>query len=256
MYWSGSTCADSQDTPNADDTAGINAIYGIAVDFDVADESGGSNVIGPVAMTIVVSVPEDYRGANFLSYEWNFGDGSDHAFLEPDDPDLDGLSHTYDAEGQYTITLSVQGEDPACGGAFKTEERKVGVVLACSAPSPSAAFVNDGDYTVSMVNTSPLGAFGCTTDYTWILDGDEEGALRTYEPTYVFEDEGSHSVELRASGPGGAASFDLQIESTRLSDAGCNASIVATGSPRQGSLLALILGLLITGLRRRSDSGC
>jgi len=253
MYWSGSTCDNAQDIPNPDDSAGINAIYGVAVDFDVTDEEGSSNVIGPVEMTVVVSVPEDYRGASFLSYEWNFGDGSEHVLLSPDDSALDGLSHTYGAEGQYTITLTVQGEDSTCGGAFEAEERKVGVVLACVAPSPSAAFVNDGDYTVSMVNTSPLGAFGCTTDYTWILDGDEESALRTYEPTYVFEDEGSHTVELRASGPGGSALFELQIQSPRLSDAGCDASIVSAESSGRGGLLALLLGLLALGRRRRNS---
>jgi len=252
MYWSGSTCADSQDTPNADDTAGINAIYGIAVDFDVLDEEGSSNVIGPVAMTVVVSVPAEYRAASFSSYEWNFGDGSDHVILNAGASELDGVSHTYEAEGQYTITLTVAGEDSSCGGTFKAEERKVGAVLACEAPSPSASFANDGDYTVSMVNTSPLGAFGCTTDYTWVLDGDEDGALRTYEPTYLFEDEGSHTVELRASGPGGSASFELDIESTRLSDAGCNASIAAEAPLNRAGLLALVsFGLLGLRLRRR-----
>ena len=68
---------------------------------------------------IVVSVPSEYRGSNFLSYEWNFGDGSDHVFLEPGDSELDGLSHTYVREGQFTITLTVEGEDSACGGAFE-----------------------------------------------------------------------------------------------------------------------------------------
>lgn len=252
MYWSGSTCADAQDTPNADDIAGINAIYGVVVDFDVVDEEGSSSVIGPVAMTVVVSVPAEYRGTTFDSYEWNFGDGSDHMFLSPGDSDLDGLSHTYEAEGQYTITLTVTGEDSTCGGAFEAEERKVGAVLACEPPTPSATFENDGDYSVSMVNTSPLGAFGCTTDYTWILDGDEDSAIRTYEPTFVFTDEGSHSVELRASGPGGSGSFDLQIEATRLSDAGCNASLAAdTTSARSGAIALLLGGLFVLGRRRR-----
>jgi len=250
MYWSGGTCDSAQDTPNEDDTAGINAIYGIAVDFDVEDESGESNVIGPVEMTVVVSVPGEYRGSNFLSYEWNFGDGSDHVFLEPGDSELDGLSHTYVREGQFTITLTVEGEDSACGGAFEAEERKVGAVLACDPPSPSFEFVNDGENSVSMVNTSPLGAFGCTTDYMWILDGDEDGALRTYEPTYTFDDEGSHTVELRASGPGGEGTFSLEIQSTKASDAGCNASLAGTSRSAASGLLLLLLTTIL-GLSRR-----
>ena len=253
MYWSGGTCDSAQDTPNEDDSAGINAIYGVAVDFDVTDEEGEANVIGPVAMTVVVSVPSEYRGASFLSYEWNFGDGSERVFLEPGDPELDGLPHTYEAEGQYTITLTVEGEDSTCGGSFEAEERKVGAVLACDPPTPSFEFVNDGENTVSMVNTSPLGAFGCTTDYTWILDGDEESALRTYEPTYVFEDEGSHTVELRASGPGGEGSFELEIQSTKVSDAGCSANVGGTSGTAPAGVFALVLGVLL-GLRRRNTA--
>ena len=250
MYWSGGTCADAQDYPNPDDTAGINAIYGIGVDFDVTDTGGEFPVIGAVDMTVVVSVPDEFRGAAFESYEWNFGDGSEHVFLEPGDAELDGLTHTYTAEGQYTITLTIQGEDSTCGGAFEAEKRKVGVVLACTAPEPSATFTNDGDFTVQIENTSPLGAFGCTTEYTWVLDGDEDSALRTYEPTYVFEEEGSHSLELRASGPGGEGSFTLEFDVTSSSDEGCNASLAGRAGASAG-LLSLGLGLLgLLGRRR------
>ncbi|MEE2830075.1 MAG: PKD domain-containing protein [Myxococcota bacterium] len=251
MYWSGSTCDDAQDTPNPDDTAGINAIYGVAVDFDVETEEGSSTVVGPVDLTVVVSVPDEYQGGRFENYELNFGDGSDHVFLSAGDTELDGLEHTYSSEGQYTITLTVLGEDAECGGDFETEERKVGAVLACEEPVPSASFTNEGDYTVAMVNTSPLGAFGCTTDYTWILDGDEEGALATYEPTYVFEDGSTHTVELRASGPGGSASFELEITPTRPSDAGCNASLAAGSPVMPVGLLLLVAGCLVGLLRRR-----
>lgn len=250
MYWSVSPCDDGQDTPNADDSAGINAIYGVAVDFDVTTEDGDATVVGPVSLTVVVSVPAEFRGSSFSSYEWNFGDGSEHVMLEPGDPDLDGLSHTYDSEGQYTITLTVEGEDATCGGEFEAEERKVGAVLACETPTPTAEFTNSGDFTVAMVNTSPLGAFGCTTDYTWILDGDEDGALSTYEPTYIFEEAGTHTVELRASGPAGQASFELEITATRASDAGCNASLAGPQRVSAAGLL-LLAAALLGGLRLR-----
>jgi MYXO-CTERM domain-containing protein len=248
MYWSGGTCDDAQDDPNEDDTAGINAIYGVAVDFDVEGVDDSSSV-GPTPLTVVVSVPDAYRTERFSGYEWNFGDGSERVQLDNPDPLLDGLEHTYEAEGQYTITLTAFGDDVSCGGAFEAERRHVGAVLACSPPQPAAEFVNEGDFVVQMVNTSPLGAFGCTTEYEWVLDGDADGALRTYEPRYVFEDAGAHTVTLRAAGPGGESDVDVTITAVKKSDAGCNASVV--GSDAVGGLGLLLLGL--AGLLRRRD---
>ncbi|MCP4869478.1 MAG: PKD domain-containing protein [Proteobacteria bacterium] len=247
MYWSGQRCEDDRDDPNEDDAAGINSIYGVAVDFDVVSPET-SGTVGTAPMTVVVSVPDEFQIDRFLAFEWNFGDGSDLVMLDADDPALDGLEHTYTEEGQYTITLTAFGDDESCGGEFETFKRQVGAVLACSPPQPSAEFVNEGDFTVQMVNTSPLGAFGCTTEYEWILDGDESTSLSTYEPQYVFESAGTHTITLRAAGPGGENTADFEITVTRNSDVGCNASVTGRGSLGLGGLLAL-LGL--AGLVRR-----
>jgi hypothetical protein len=247
MYWSGSRCEDERDDPNEDDSAGINAIYGVAVDFDV-ESVDAPGAVGPAPLTIVVSVPGEFQVARFTSFEWNFGDGSDHVLLDAGDAELDGLEHTYQVEGQYTITLTAFGNDAACGGEFKTFRRRVGAVLACGVPAPSLEYVNEGDFTVQMVNTSPLGAFGCTTEYEWVLDGDDGASLSTYEPKYSFDGPGSHTVTLRAAGPGGEETTEIEIVVTRASDAGCNASVSGRGSLGLVGLLAL-LGL--SGLLRR-----
>ena len=247
MYWAGGACNDAQDDPNEDDSAGINAAYGVAVDFDVVGADDVDATVGPAPLSIVVSVPPEFRTDRFDTFVWNFGDGSDHVELDADDPALDGLEHTYSTEGQYTITLTASGDDASCGGEFKTKQRKVGAVLACETPSPSADFTNEGDFVVQMVNTSPLGAFGCTTGYRWVLDGAEDAALSTYEPRYEFESAGSHTVTLTASGPAGEQTTDIEITVRRASDAGCNASVAGTGS---AGLFAL---LLIVGAVRRRD---
>ena len=147
-------------------------------------------------------------------------------------------------------SIAAFGDDESCGGEFETFKRQVGAALACSPPVPSAEFVNEGDFTVQMVNTSPLGAFGCTTEYEWILDGDEGSSLSTYEPQYAFESAGTHTVTLRAAGPGGENSTQVDIAVTRASDAGCNASVTGRASLGLGGLLGLVG--LAGFVRRRS----
>jgi MYXO-CTERM domain-containing protein len=246
MYWSGDDCDPSQEDVNEDDMAGINAIYGVAVDFDLLDEQGEPLAAGEAPLTAVVSVPDTYLVDRFDGFEWSFGDGTALVDLPNGDPLLAGYEHTWQEAGQYTITLTGYGDDATCGGEFDAVRRKVGAVLACDLPAPAMEYTNDGDYVVQMVNTSPLGGFGCTSEYEWTLDGDTAGSLRTYEPTYSFDDEGAHTVTLKASGPAGEASVDLEIEVTKASDAGCSASVAGTGGV---GMLGLLLGLGI--IRRR-----
>lgn len=243
MYWAVSSCSDTQQVPGPDDWGCINAMYGVGVDYEITGV-GEEDLVGPVPLTADMSVPEDFQ-SNVVQYEWNFGDGSPHETTLTAEP----VAHTWETEGQYTVTLTITGEDDECGGLYEAQQRKVGVVLACDPPQPAFDFTNEGDFTVQIVNTSDLGAFGCITDFLWILDGDEAGALQTYEPTWTFDDNAPHTVTLRATGPGGTADVSAEIQVTKRSDAGCNASIVG-GQPAGG--LALLVGLLgALGVRRR-----
>ena len=247
MYWSVSSCNDAQQVPSEDDWAAINAIYGVSLDFEVAGE-GETGLIGEVPLTVNLSVPESFQGSQFISYEWNFGDGSPHE-VQDGTVQLESIPHTYTSEGQYTISLTVQGEDDECGGAFDASQRKVGAVLACEVPVPSFSYANLGDLRVGLENTSPLGAFGCITGFDWWVDGDEDAAQSSYEPTMSFPEPGTYTVTLRASGPGGSAEYSADIEVTQAPDeGGCDCS--ASGrSP--ASALGLLLGLVALGWRRR-----
>ena len=249
MYWSGGACDPTQEDLNEDDMAGINAIYGAAVDFDLQDEQGEVLAAGGAPLTGVVRVPVEYQLDWFDSFEWTFGDGSAAVELDASDPQVDGYSHTWAEAGQYTVTLVGHGDDPACGGEFEAVRRKVGVVLACDPPQPSMDYSNEGDFVVQMINTSPLGGYGCTTEYEWLLDGDPETAIRTYEPTWTFDEPGTHTVTLSAAGPAGQGSTDLEIEVTKAADAGCNASVVGAGG---AGLLGLLGLLLVPAAARRS----
>jgi|GEM_PF-1648172 len=243
MYWSGGSCSDAKRTPNGDDAAGINAAYGVSVDFNI-EPVDGESLVGAAPLTASVEVPSEFQN-NVLSYEWNFGDGTEHVITATPEE----VEHTWEEEGEYTVTLTIVGEAADCGGEFDAQERKVGAVLVCDEPRPAFEFSNAGDFTVEVVNTSDLGAFGCITDFVWILDGDEDGGLRTYQPTYAFDGKSSHEVTLRASGPGGETEITQTIEATKQSAGGCSASLA--GQSHSGLLaLVLMLGGLL-GVRRR-----
>ncbi len=238
MYWSGDDCDSTQEDVNEDDMAGINAIYGAAVDFELVDAEGEELTAGAAPLTGLVRVPEDYRLDRFDGFLWSFGDGSEPVDITNGDPDLDGYAHTWEQAGQYTVTLTGYGDDESCGGEFDAVHRKVGAVLACDPPAPSMDYANEGDFVVQMINTSPLGGFGCTSEYEWTLDGDTGNTLRTYEPTYRFEEAGTHTVTLRAWGPAGENTAEVEIEATKQSEQGCNASVAGRG-------VAGLLGLLV-----------
>jgi len=254
MYWSVQSCNDAQQVPNDDDWSGINTVYGVALDFVVADagvegeedeDDSSSTIVGPAPLTVDLSIPETFQGEQFTSYQWNFGDGSERVTLDGNLASLPTVTHTYEVEGQYTITLSVDGIDEECGGYFDAHQRKVGVVLACDEPEPDFGFENLGDFSVALENLSPLGAFGCITDFEWILDGNEDEALRTYEPTWTFDEAGTHTVTLRASGPGGSGEVSRDVEVARGADSGCDCGLSGRARPgAMGFLALLLLGLV------------
>lgn len=239
MFWSVSDCDGHQEVPNQDDRDGINALYGVGVDFELADDEP-EQLVGPAPLTLSFAVPATFQ-TDVTDYSWNFGDGSELVHTS----DAQEVSHTWETEGQYTVTLSVEGDAENCGGQFKAQQRKVGLVLACEPPQPEFGWSNDGDFQLQMQNLTPLGAFGCVHGFEWILDDGDP--LRTYEPRWSFEEPGTHSVVLRATGPAGSVDSEpQQIEVTRASDAGCNASVA--GGASSAGWLAL---LPVLGRRRR-----
>jgi len=242
MFYSGGACDPSREEINGDDAAGANAIYGIAVDFDVTPTEGTQNV-GRVPFSVRVDVPAIYQIPRYETYIWNFGDGSDPV-VAANDGDVESIEHTYETEGQFTITLTAEGSDTDCGGEFSTDRRQVGAVLACDTPAPSFDFENRGDNVVQMVNTSPLGAFGCVTNFEWSANGQ---TVPGYEPTFTFDAPGEYEVVLSASGHGGEGEARGTISVTKAATGeGCSASMAG-----RSSSLALLLGLVGLAIRRK-----
>ena len=179
------------------------------------------------------------------TYLWTFGDGSD--------PSADAApTHTYESEGQFTVSLAVTGTDPECG-TFEDTARKVGYVLACDTPEPTFEWANLGEGWIQFNNTTPASTFGCIQDYTWDMgDGTE---LSGYEPQHDYGKDGSWTVTLTASGPGGSDVSKATIEVKMKADPREDEPHVCSASPRAGAptgAAAAALLFVLLRLRRRS----
>lgn len=246
MYWSGARCDGSREDLNEDDMAAVQAAYGASVDFTLSPEEGGI-VFGAVDLTVQMDVPQEYLdqlaedgSLRFTEFEINFGDGSDHVFRQNDGSPI-SEPHTYTTEGQYTISMVARGFDESCGGDFSAERRRVGDVLACDVPTAAFEYRDLGDNMLELVNTSPVGAFGCITSFEWVLDGQVEASVSTYEPTWSFDSPGTHTITLRASGPAGESEASQSVEVTETGE-GCASSLAGRSA---GWLLLLApVGLL------------
>ncbi len=121
-------------------------------------------------------------------YAWDFGDGSTSTEENP--------SHTYTAQGIYTVTLMVTGP----GGS------DTAICTACidvASPAPSADFsvsVASGDYDL-VVQFTNLSS-GPITDYMWDFG---DGTISTEsDPQHTYTAAGSYTVTLTVTGPGGS----------------------------------------------------
>lgn len=238
MYWSTPACATLQEEPNEDDIAGINALYGVYTEFVATTETAGA-----VPLEVAFEVPDELADG-LDSFSWTFGDGSE--------PSTDASpSHVYEAEGQYTVTLTVTGTNDECG-EFDDSVRKMGYVLACGTPQPDFEITNLGDGLVQFDNTTPTTTFGCVHEYLWEFgDGTE---VAGYEPQHDYGEAGSWTVKLTASGPGGTnsveKSMDVQQSADPREDEPLLCSAAAAPAPSTKWTIAVILGLAFT-LRRR-----
>ena len=122
------------------------------------------------------------------SISWDFGDGTTSSESSP--------SHTYTEAGTYTVTLTVSGpggdDTEICGGCITVEH-----------PAPVASFTSSttsGPYDLPVTFTST--STGPITDYLWDFG---DGATSTEaSPTHTYTAEGSYTVSLTVTGPGGS----------------------------------------------------
>jgi gliding motility-associated-like protein len=127
-------------------------------------------------------------------YAWSFGDGASSTLQLPG-------SHTYGTWGNFTITLVV-----SVGSCSDTATQDVVIVP----PLPTANFLGQGvgcaPLTVSFTNTSWQA-----NSYQWHFG---DGGMSTADnPTYIYNQPGTYSVSLIATGINGNTSTVIKVDS-------------------------------------------
>jgi uncharacterized delta-60 repeat protein len=130
----------------------------------------------------------DASTGNITSRSWSFGDGGTSTAQNP--------SHTYNATGTYTVSLTVTGP----GGA--DTETKTGYIVVIEAP-PVANF--NGTPTTGY---RPLtveftdGSTGTITCRSWSFG--DSGTSTAQNPSHTYNATGTYTVSLTVTGPGGS----------------------------------------------------
>ncbi|MDT0676547.1 PKD domain-containing protein [Autumnicola musiva] len=168
-----------------------------------ATGDGGSDVVTH-EVTVVAPVPSptaDFTvdaddltvtftntSENAVSYAWDFGDGNTSTEENP--------THTYAAEGTYTVVLTTTGED---GTEVESTQE---VTVEATEPTAEYTFEVDG-LTATFTNTSENAV-----SYAWDFG---DGNTSTEEnPTHTYAAEGTYTVILTTTGEDGT-----EVESTQ-----------------------------------------
>ena len=172
---------------------------------------------------------------------WTFGDGEAGSGLAP--------SHSYDAPGTYTVTLSATDSNGATGTATQSI-----VVRSDAGPTSSFAVappVPDVGEAVSFTSTSQASQ-GAITDIDWDFDGNDDFADFTGSPAFwTFDTPGTHVVKLRATQTNGLTAVgqtSLRVNGLPTADftwnpaspeAGDSVDLISTSTDFEGQLATL-----------------
>ena len=137
------------------------------------------------------------------TYEWDFGDGNEHAYEE-------NPTHTYQSNGNYTVSLTVAG--PAGSDTeTKSDYIRLGNV-------PLADFTSDvtsGDAPLTVQFTDNLN--GDIDTWGWDFDNDGEVDSTDRNPSHEYSDAGDYSVRLTVTGPAG---MDEEVKADYITSVG------------------------------------
>ena len=215
-------------------TVAVNAPPTVTFDFDPDSPLAGQDVDFQGLVT-------DPEGNGIVSRTWTFGDGEAGSGLAP--------SHSYDAPGTYTVTLSATDSNGATGTATQSI-----VVRSDAGPTSSFAVappVPDVGEAVSFTSTSQASQ-GAITDIDWDFDGNDDFADFTGSPAFwTFDTPGTHVVKLRATQTNGLTAVgqtSLRVNGLPTADftwnpaspvAGDSVDLISTSTDFEGQLATL-----------------
>jgi len=204
-------------TPGTSTDASPTVIYNTPGTFDVTlvvSNSVGNNTSSQTDLIVVNTTPTagfssttnnltaDFNNtsSNATSYSWNFGDNATSPDANP--------THTYAADGTYTVTLSATNE---CGTVTSTET----VVIATAPTASFSANVTQGctPLTVQFNNESSENS----STFMWTFEGGTPATSTDPSPTVVYNTAGTFDVTLEVSnsvGNNSSVQTDLIIVNT------------------------------------------
>ncbi len=235
MFWTGGPCDTSRAAIASDDIQSITALYGPFATFTTEDERFGK---APLDLCFDLVTDDVISSAS-----WNFGDGTGSEDLEP--------CHTYEDQGQFTVTAELVGLSDTCG-EWSFDYRELAYVLVCEVPVPefTAEQVEGTDTLVyQMINDTDVSTYGCIDEIEWkVWDGTEEiHAVGAWSPKFEFPHPGDYRVQLTVGGHAGNAVAELTVSVVeQAAGLGCSTS---RSLPLGGGLATLMLA--VVGLVRR-----
>jgi PKD repeat protein len=170
-------------------------------------EFSGTPVTGTAPLTVAFT---DNSTGDPDTWSWDFGDGS--ALDNTQNP-----SHTYNDNGVYTVTLTVDGPN-----GTDSETKTDYITVTSAVPVTVAEFSADN-------TTGPAPLTVMFTDLstgdpdTWSWDFGDNTTSALQDPSHTYNDNGVYTVSLTADGPGGSDTitktnyiavgtvFDLQL---------------------------------------------
>jgi PKD repeat protein len=162
----------------------------------------GSPTTGTVPLTVSFT---DLSGGNPDRWAWNFGDKGTSEKQHPE--------HTYQAPGEYTITLTVSNE---FGDSTEVREKYIRVL---DKPIPlKAAFMGE-----PTSGTAPLSVrftdLSTGTPTSWLWNFGDNGSSTDKNPTYIYTEPGDYTVILTVM-RGEDRSTEIRYQYIHVSPAG------------------------------------
>ena len=132
-----------------------------------------------------------------LTYTWDFGDGTSQLTVESDSLPV---SHEYQGNGDYTVTLTVVDEEGA--GASSTLNVTINNIAPMIAEITGETNISEGTEVTYSASATDLG--DDTLSYSW--DFEDGNTAEGRDVTHIYSDNGNYTITLTVTDDDGASS--------------------------------------------------
>ncbi len=194
----------SGDTSIAKRTIDVSDTFAVKALFDAVAEPNGKFLVGK--SYLFDAAKSNSPNGKITQYSWNFGDNSGTQKVR-------NISHAFQANGTYEITLTVTDE----AGASATKTRKVSVGDVSKTPVSNIVTTPElvkgkvtgtAPFTVKFDASKTIDLNNDIVDYAWDFNNDGTPDKFGESATNIFPDKGTYTVSLTVTD-----SQDNQIKS-------------------------------------------